>query len=112
MAIKSRKRRDGSFGYQVKVRGTDGRWITDTFDRRTDAERFEAEVKLKKLRGHSVIGAELTVIQFWDEWRHAGRTRVSAGWKMSQDQMFKDYISPVIGSQKLGAINPALITKV
>lgn len=52
MAIVKRKSKSG-IRYQAKVKGTDGSWITETFDSRVEAEQWEARLKLDKLGGKS-----------------------------------------------------------
>ena len=99
-------RREGkkSVSYQVRVTGNDGKDITNTFKIRKDAERFEAELKNKKLNGE-VLLASLRNLSlddyYWKHWCVLSRLNVSLGWKKTQDQMYRDYISPVIGNLKV-----------
>lgn len=114
MAIVRRTRKSGT-KYQVKLKGTDGFWITETFDRLSDAEKWEAELKLKKLNGHIVsnMNRDLTVSEYFEVWhKESGTTHTSAGWKASQFQMFRDHINPIIGSKKLQALKPVDVARV
>ncbi|OFZ70901.1 MAG: hypothetical protein A3K03_13970, partial [Bdellovibrionales bacterium RIFOXYD1_FULL_44_7] len=47
------------------------------------------------------VQKNITVSQYWKFWSIECRSRVSEGWRSSQDQILRDYILPVIGNRKL-----------
>jgi len=114
MAIRERIKKDGSKSYQVRLRGSDGFWITDTFERKLDAKAFEVEAKHKQYQGNFVISLkrELTLNQYWQQWKESGRLNVTEGWKRTQEQMLNDYIAPSLGEKKVSAISPVQIAQV
>ena len=113
MAINRRKNQNG-FSYQVKVKDAHGRWFTKTFGRKVDAEQFEREILQKKDSGalfQSKEVRDLNFSQYWEIWARDCR-RVSEGWKISQDQMAKDYLLPFLGNLKLISIRPVDISEI
>lgn len=115
MAITKRFRKRSGWTYQVKVKGSDGRWITETFNTRAEAEKKEAEVRLQKLNGGFVtnLSRQLTVVQYFEEWHREGKTgNASEGWRRTQRQLFRDYIGPKIGPTKLQEVTPAHVGRV
>jgi integrase len=114
MAVVKRPSKDGN-RYQVRIQGSDGRWITETFQTRRDAEIRDAELKRKKRSG-SFISNELrqmTVNQYVAAWdQDTAGTKSSASWRTSQLQMYRVYAQPIIGKYRLQAVTPALILKV
>ena len=104
MAIEIQKTKNGII-YFARVRDLDGKWYP-TLKRRTKAEAKmdEAELIRKKSRAEgATVTAErdLTVGDFIAQWQQECRFNVSEGWQMSQDQMIRDYLLPVIGTKKL-----------
>jgi hypothetical protein len=114
MAIVKRVRKTG-VRYQVKEKGSDGRWITATFDRLVDAEKKEAELRLKKRSGLSVTNnaRHVSVSDYFPLWNEETKNNgVSAGWRAAQVQMYQAYVEPVIGREKLQGVTPIHISKV
>lgn len=107
MAIHRRQNEYG-FSYQVKMRDGFGGWVTKTFERKIDAEQFERGV-LQKMDLGGIIQPKpfrkLTLRQYWNLWVSECR-RVSEGWQISQDQMAKDYIFPILENRKIASIRP------
>lgn len=105
MAIIERKNKDGSITYQVKVRDLDGRWYpTPGFDNLEDAESEDLRLRMKNRKGDRVNSADarsVTVSEYWETWSVENRGKVSRGWKISQDQMWRDHIQPIIGKLKM-----------
>lgn len=114
MAIITRKNSNSTVSYQVKIRGIDGRFITKTFARQGEARKYEAELNLNKAKGGSVVALanNLTVSEFWNRWSIESRQNVSDGWKKSQNQMFFDYVEPVIGRIRLNTVRPESVRRV
>jgi integrase len=100
--------------YQVKFRGSDGKWVTDTFAAKRDAEAYEIEIKQQRRDGVRVTsqGNQLTVTQYFERWFETVRHQASPGWRACQKQFFHVYIEPVIGHLKLKAVTPDLIANV
>lgn len=105
MAIIVRKNKKGPVTYQVKVRDVAGVWFpTSSFQDREAA--VSEELRLLKLRrqGARAIGDDakkVSLDEYWSVWSVENRSRSGEGWRISQDQMFRDYVSPVLGSMKL-----------
>jgi integrase len=106
------KRANGS--YQVKLRGSDGRWTTDTFATKKDAESHEWKMKQQKRDGVLVSSraSHLSVSEFFENWAEAVAQQASPGWRAEQKMFFKLHVQPVIGEKKLKAVTPALIVEV
>lgn len=110
MAIQVRKSKKKGVRYLVKVRDRSGRWFTaETFDRKVDAERRERE--LLNLRDHGTVATtnverQMTVSDLWDRWSLECRGDVSDGWKLSQDQMARDFILPSLGTVLMTDVRP------
>lgn len=105
MAIVARKT-IGRVRYRVLVRDWDGNWFkTCTFDTKSDAKAHEAELLVKREKGvkaASFSARGITLLGYYeDKWKRIGRAKVGDGWASSQDQMFKDHISPALGGQAL-----------
>jgi hypothetical protein len=88
-------------GWQVRVRDLEKRFSpTKTFDNKREAERYEAELLVGRERGARAQSKELreyTMAEYWDKWSQEFRIRVSDGWKLSQDQMWRDHLAPTLG---------------
>jgi integrase len=113
MAIIKRNRKSG-VRYQVKEKGSDGRWITATFDRLADAEKKEAELRVRKRGGLFVtnLANQVTVTDYFRTWDQETKGRISKGWRETQVQMFRAYVGPVIGNMRLQTVTPAMIGRV
>lgn len=115
MAIEKRYGKRTGWHYQVKVKGSDGRWITETFRTRAEAEKKEAELRLQKLKGGFVtnLSRQLEVMRYFEEWHREGKTgNASEGYRNTQRQLFRDYINPIIGKMKLQEVTPAHVARV
>jgi integrase len=113
MAIIEAKQKRGKV-YRVRVRDSIGRWHPcKTFARKVDAVRHERELITlndKGVEASSIESRNKSVQEFLSEWiRHRD---VSDGWRISQDQMLRDYIAPAIGSRKMTSICPMDISNV
>ncbi len=97
--------------YQVKLRGDDGRWVTKTFDTKTEAKIYEVKLKSKKFDGEPVNNRanKMLVHDFWELWCKMASVNASQGWFIKQRQMYRDYIRPHIGHIKLLEVLPANI---
>ncbi|HAR41202.1 MAG TPA: hypothetical protein DCS07_00985 [Bdellovibrionales bacterium] len=109
MAIIKRKSTDSKIRYQVRVKDSYGQWYpAQTFERHIDAERCERDLMTHKDQGHRALTPEkkdLTLNQYWEFWAKNGR-QVHDGWKLGQDQIYRDYIGPFLGEQKLAELRP------
>lgn len=106
------KRSNGT--YQVKYRGSDGRWITKSFPTKRDAEDCDASLKKEKRGGEMLSneGKNLTLDEFSEIWFETFKTQSSSGWRRMQRQLYADFVKPVIGEMKVVAVKPPAVTKV
>jgi len=114
MSIRKRRKKDGKYSYQVRVLTKNGTWISETFLTRRDAELFELKIK-SDIYNNTKIELQITEItlnEFWEHWSANCRHRVSDGWKYTQNQMYRDYIKPLLGHYQLASINGADISQV
>ncbi len=103
-----------SGNYQVKLRGTDGRWITKAFQLKEDAKGFENQLKHEKHRGNTVtnVSNHVTVDEFFADWFQGVELSASPGWRRCQHQFYKTYVRPILGDKKLKTVTPVLIAAV
>lgn len=105
MAIVLRKKKNGGISFQVKIKDPQGKWYpTPTFTHLDDAKKEEGrllEFKRKGSKSFSDDARVVTVNDYWEVWSQENRSEVSDGWKISQDQMWRDYVKPVIGTLKM-----------
>ena len=94
--------------YQVKYRGTDGRWITKTFVTKRDAEDEELRLKREKRAGGLVTShaATITLDEFFALWLATLRGQASFGWLKIREQQYRDFVKPALGLRKLNGIGP------
>lgn len=115
MAIVPRKNKHGNVSYLVRVKDFDGKWFpAETFSDELSAKERENELqRLKRKGGRSITddAKQVTLQEFWEVWSKENRTDVSEGWKISQDQMYRDYIQPTLGSLKMLQIRTPEIGK-
>lgn len=116
MAIIPRVDREGKTRYFVRVRDRCGRFYPSrTFDNKSLASRYERSLLTQRDRGTvspCEIERKLTFQEYWGTWSIECRTNVSEGWKMSQDQMARDYLLPVLGNMRLREIKSQDVGKV
>jgi integrase len=105
MPIVKRPKKNGSVTYQVKVTDPTGAWFpTRSFDRYEDALAEEARLVKLRRQGQRRIGDDARAVslsEYWEVWSVENRSKVSEGWKISQNQMFRDHIAPYLGDMKL-----------
>ncbi len=103
-----------SGNYQVKVRGTDGKWVTKTFTAATEAKAHENRLQLEKHEGGTVTNTNIhiTVEQFSEDWFHTVELSASPGWRHCQRQFYRDYINPILGNKKMKTVTPVHASKV
>jgi integrase len=115
MAIVQRKNKSG-LSFQVKVKDPDGKWYpTPAFDSQEAAKEEELRLIKLKRKGAKAItddARKVSLNEYWEVWSVENRNDVSDGWKLSQDQMFRDYIERLIGGLKLIEIGAPEIGKV
>ena len=116
MGIVKLRNRSGSIRYQVKVRDSQGRWFpTPSFISLAEAKAEELRLINKKKKSRVITSDDArttTVADYWEVWSVENRQEVSDGWKMSQNQMFRDYIKPVIGTLTMLEVGKPEIGKV
>jgi integrase len=108
MAVIQKKTKAGEVKYLVRVRDPFGNWFpSSTFDRKTDAERYERELLLKRDKGGVATSKEvreITFAEFWEKWAAECRHRVSEGWRGSQDRTANKYLLPMLGHRRLSEL--------
>jgi integrase len=113
MAIKKIDRKSGR-RYQVKIRGSDGMWITKVFSARSEAEKYESKLKTRKFEGETVSSgsSQMTVDQYFSVWFEQARHTASPGWRREQSKRYENHVKPIIGAKKLNILTPAMILEV
>src|SRR5690242_15233895 len=74
----------------------------------SEARTHEAELLERRKRGARSISTDArvtTYAEYWSVWSADGVRKASAGWKISQDQMNRDYIMPFLGNMYLADID-------
>lgn len=95
--------------WQVRVKDNDGRWFPrKAFDRKADAQAYERELWTRRSKGVRAdvlkTAEEMTFTDLWTRWSVECRVETSKGWRISQDQMMRDHIAPVLGKLPLSKI--------
>ncbi|OFZ79528.1 MAG: hypothetical protein A2583_10090 [Bdellovibrionales bacterium RIFOXYD1_FULL_53_11] len=110
MAIQERKTKTGDRRYVVRVRDPLGQWYeVKVFALKCDAERYERELKRLNDEGRNAQskGARnLLFGEYLGRWMIECRGHVSDGWKISQNQMIRDYILPHLANRRFAEIQP------
>lgn len=116
MAIEPRKTKDGAMRYRARIKDPAGIWYPSEWkDNEADAKRDEADLLDRKFKGAIARGGEAkkyTLNDYWEVWSIDRRPKASEGWRISQDQMYRDYVEPVIGRKRLSEIKEPEIGKV
>ena len=116
MAIIERKKSNGSFTYQVKVRDPQGDWYpSKSFSDRLEAQEHELNLKKMNRAGEVLCSSdakETSVSEYWEVWSAENRSKSSVSWVSSQNQMWRDYIEPVIGNVMMAKVKPPHILKI
>lgn len=98
--------------YQARVLGPDGRYLTRVFPTKADAKAQEDKWKREKRMGMigTVEEKNITVDEFFWDWFQALKESTSkkedTGWRRIQQQLYRDFIFPVIGNLPLKSITP------
>lgn len=116
MAIVVRKRKNGNPSYLVRVKDDEGNWFpAETYDDELAAKERENElVRIKRKGGKALSDDAKKVLfdEYWSVWSKENRSDVSEGWKISQNQMYRTYIKPVLGESKMVEISAPEIGRV
>ncbi len=109
MAIIKRK---GS--YQVKLRGTDGKWVSRTFPTKHLATAFEVESKRQKLEGLVVTNSRhsITVDQYFEQWFRVTEHQRTRSWQKQQEAIYKHHVQPHLGQKRVKAVTPQMVAMV
>lgn len=109
MAIIEKHCKTKGVRYTVRFQDPLGAWYESrTFSNERDAQRYERELKQRKDMGKPAQRQELrsiTLQAYWEAWARECRANVSDGWKMTQDQMWADYIQSHLGQLRITAIS-------
>lgn len=115
MSVIVHRRKKGTT-YQVRVRDHFGKWYpSPSFKTKEEALTEEARLLSLKCRGTSAVSEDartVTVRDYWEVWSVENRPEASDGWKISQNQMYRDYIDPVLGDLPMGRVGAPEIGRV
>lgn len=110
MAIVKRTSKKWGTRYVVRVKDPRGRWYpTKTFDTKVAAEQYKRELETLRDAGSAAptqLQKDMTMSGYYSFWKQDAQSQVHEGWQKSRDQMFRDYVEPVIGHYKLREIRP------
>lgn len=110
MAIETRINRDGSTSYHVRVRDSVGKaYPVKAFGRKVDARDYEGKLLNERVLGTRAENSSQSKIifdEYFTQWSKECRSKISIGWKKTQDQMYRHHIAPLIGQYRLGNIRP------
>lgn len=101
--------------YQVRVEGSDGKWISETFDRKAEAEAHEAKLMHQKKSGLTVrnVGNQASISDYFPSWNEETLDGgISVGWRNDQIRYFHKYVEPIIGTIKLQKVTSIQIARV
>ncbi len=116
MAITQQKKRGGK--WLVRVRDKNGKYFpTKLFDKnkKADAKAYERELLFKRENGSRAVANKIRILSvdgYWLLWCAECRSDMSDGWKKTQDQMFRDYVLPLIGNLRLTEVTSRDIQRV
>lgn len=93
--------------YQVRYYGSDGRRHAQSFERLTDAKRFQRAVETDKLRGewHDPRAGRIGFRDYAQEWA-ATKANVRARTRLNIEGRLRTHILPAFGDRKIGTIQP------
>ena len=93
--------------YRARYRDPLGRVTSTTFDRKSDAQRFLAEMETEKARGNWIDPKHATIpLAHWaDEFLSLAR-RLSPSTQETYRRDLTKYVLPTLGAYRLGAIPP------
>jgi integrase len=98
MSITRRQSKTG-LRYLVQVRDASGEFFERrSFSTRAQAVAYQAECLRNKDKpgGAKSLLRKYTVSEYWKRWVH-DRQKQSSSWAISQNQMWRDHIEPIIG---------------
>ncbi len=94
--------------YLVRVRDQYGKYFpSKSFERLVDAKNYERKIQTQKYAGKIALRSDqkgLSFADFLEKWKLTCRESVSEGWIISQDQMIRDYIMPIIGKRSINKL--------
>lgn len=111
MAIVIWKTKAGEERFQARVLDPEGKWYkVPSLKTRDAAEKLEESLKQLKRGGPAAasLDAQLhTVSDLWKVYQKQNRAKVSEGWRISQDQMWRDFCEGVLGGLRIAEVMPA-----
>lgn len=109
MASISKREVDGKRRYDVNYREPDGRSRRKTFHRKTDADRFAAQVEADKFRGAyvDVDAGRVTFKAYAEEWLNIQTFDVSS--HAVTERQLRLHVYPTLGSRQISSIKPSTI---
>lgn len=112
MAVIERRHKTKT-SYRVMVRDKQGSFYPiRSFDSELDAKEYELKLLKDKEAGRVAFSKDSRTTDFrtyWEVWSQDSVRKASPGWRISQNQMMRDYIMPVLGDKILADIDKPLI---
>jgi len=106
--------RKSGLRYQVNIRGSDGNWISKTFDNKRAAKAFELQIKSRCMQGETVTNSRntITLDEYFFIWMSKIQIHPTHGHQREQLQRYECYVSPRCGSKRLQSITPESVAEV
>ena len=108
MAIIPRRLKDGT-RYRVIVRDSFGKYFPEkSFATLKEAKVYERQLNLKKDDGLRSIPShirQITLASYWLIWSRECRQKVSEGWRLTQEELWKNHIQPFLGGIKVSDVH-------
>jgi len=109
------KLRSGSF--QAKILGPDGNTVSKTFLIRKEASQQLAQWKLDKKQKRlqpktSLPSLDEYFLRWYTDVSQETREEEQSGWRKAQLRIYRQYIQPILGNERLDEIGPDLVKRV
>ena len=99
---------DHTTGYIVRWREA-GRQRSRKFDRKRDAENFDAKVRQAKQRGEPMVSSSVTLSELTTEWAPRKSRNLEPKTAHWYARLFNDHIEPYLGDLKLAELRPSVL---
>ena len=109
MAIVKVERKTKDSVYRVRWKDEAGKWHSRTFDRKRDAEAWEAKVVLAKRRGDLDAGQQRLEDFVEEWWQLEAEPRLAPKTRELYRYLLDTHILPGLGSYQLRHLRPAII---
>jgi integrase len=110
--VSVRKRDDGRWEVRWRVAGRDSPRRKRIFDRKTDADRFETEIRRRKALGELLLFEQRnrSVEELATEWWAKYAVPNLADWTLKgYERMLVSYVQPRLGAMRVGEVNAEVV---